>query len=107
MKLPRGPFDIILADPPWRFATRSAKGRGRCPDGDVGAFHYETMGLPDIERLPLPDVAALDAALFLWVTDPFLPVGLRVMQNWGFAYKTIAFTCRPSENRHYQTLQKQ
>lgn len=33
--LPMGPFRLIAADPPWRFATYSETGRGRSPDGPV------------------------------------------------------------------------
>ena len=29
--LPAGPFDLIIADPGWPFATWSAKGRKKCP----------------------------------------------------------------------------
>ncbi len=60
---------------------------GRCPDSAGGALNNETMGLCEIERLPVPAIAAFDAPLFLWVTDPFLPDCLNVMQRWEFAFK--------------------
>jgi len=86
--LPQGQFGAILADPPWNFRTYSKKGRDRCPD----ARHYDVMDLDDIKAMPVQDIAASDCALFLWVTDPLLQQGLDVMQEWGFTYKTIAFT---------------
>jgi len=49
------------------------------------------MSLADIRALPVADIAATDCALFLWVTDPLLPEGLRLMEAWGFKYKTVAF----------------
>ena len=81
-----GPYGVILADPPWRFSTWSPKGKGRSADR-----HYPTMPLAEISALPVADVAARDAVLFLWATVPFLPAALGVMADWGFAYKTVAF----------------
>ena len=39
----------------------------------------------------MKELADKDCALFLWVTMPCLKDGLRVIEEWGFAYKTIAF----------------
>lgn len=39
-----------------------------------------------VEQLTLPD-----AALFLWVTMPMLPIGIEVIKSWGFDYRTVAF----------------
>jgi N6-adenosine-specific RNA methylase IME4 len=44
------------------------------------------MGLDDICELPVRDVAATDAHLYLWVPNALLPEGLRVMEAWGFRY---------------------
>lgn len=85
-KLPPGPFGAIMADPPWTFATYSAKGKGRSAEQ-----HYGCMSLDDIKALPVADVAAPDCCLFLWATNPMLPQALEVMAAWGFAYKTVAF----------------
>jgi hypothetical protein len=38
--LPDGPFDLMVADPPWHFVTHSEKGQGRSP-----SRHYQTMDL--------------------------------------------------------------
>lgn len=104
MPLPPGPFGAILADPPWRFQTFSAKGRDRCPDGPVSAKsarnlqrqnspekHYATMTLDEIKAMPLLQSAAKDCVLFLWATDPMLPEAFAVGAAWGFKFKTTAF----------------
>lgn len=76
-------YRVILADPPWNFDG----------GGDRNArTHYDTMTPADIARLPVGDLAAKDCALFLWVTDPLLDVGLAAMKRWGFRYTTVAFT---------------
>lgn len=76
-----GPFDIILADPPWRFKSNSKEKPGRNALG-----HYDCMELEEIKALPVPDVAAKDALLLLWVTVPFLKMGLETAEAWGFKY---------------------
>ena len=53
--------------------------------------HYGTMSTEDICGLPVADICAEDCTLFLWVTFPQLPEALRVMESWGFRYKTVAF----------------
>lgn len=78
-------FAVLYADPPWLFRTYSAKGQGRSAEQ-----HYPTLSLEMIMTYALPPLAE-DAALFLWTTDPYLPIAVEVMQAWGFAYKTVAF----------------
>ena len=40
---------------------------------------------------PVAELAAKDGALFLWATFPRLNEAFRVMEAWGFRYKTLAF----------------
>lgn len=85
--IPRSHYGAIVVDPPWSFTTYSAKGKGRSPEN-----HYGCMTMADIKAMPVADLSSPDCALFLWVTDPTLPIGLEVMAAWGFTYKTVAFT---------------
>lgn len=78
------PYGAILADPPWRFETWSAKGEDRSPD-------YQLMNLPEIQDMRVESLAAPDCVLFLWVTWPMLHQAYWVMDAWGFTYKTCAF----------------
>jgi N6-adenosine-specific RNA methylase IME4 len=85
--LPREHYGAILADPPWAFQTYSG------PAIPTTAMqHYETMSIADICELPVGDRAAKDAVLFLWVTWPTLGQAWRVIEAWGFEYKTCAFS---------------
>lgn len=77
-------FDLIMADPPWRFKTRSA--RGVTAKGAGG--HYRTMTLDEIKAMPLPSAAARDCLLWLWATNPMLPHAFDVLEAWGFQFKT-------------------
>ena len=60
-------YNIIYADPPWTFTTRSDKGKDRSPEN-----HYNCMTLKDICNLPVNDIAKKDCVLFMWVVDPLL-----------------------------------
>lgn len=86
MTLPPGPFSVLYADPPWAYHTRSHRGQGK-----GAAQHYATMPAEDIRALPVRDIAADDAVLFLWVVQPQLPEALALIEAWGFTYKTVAF----------------
>ena len=57
----------------------------------VAENHYGTMGLAEICALPVSELSAKDSVLFLWATLPQLPDALRVIEAWGFQYKTTAF----------------
>jgi N6-adenosine-specific RNA methylase IME4 len=81
-----GGWDFIMADPPWHFATFSAKGGGKSPQA-----HYKTMPLDVIKSLPVGDVAAKDCLLWLWATGANLPLALECLPAWGFKYSTLGY----------------
>ena len=85
--LSSGPYDLILADPPWAYHLWNKPGAGR-----TAAASYRTMPLDDICALPVAAIAAEDAVLLLWVTMPQLPQGLRVVEAWGFEYRDVLLT---------------
>lgn len=81
------PFDVILADPPWRFNAWSDKGKGRSPDQ-----HYPTLQLPDLQALDVGSLAGDNCALFLWATWPNLFRDVpALLDSWGFTYRSLAF----------------
>lgn len=80
-------YRVILADPAWPFENYSAKGESRNPNR-----HYPTMSIPQIKALPVGHLAGDRCALFLWVTDPMLDVGIETLKAWGFRYVSVAFT---------------
>lgn len=84
-----GDFNVVLADPAWTFKGNSAAKPGR-----NAARHYPVMTLAEIEALPVRDVVAKEAALFLWITTPLLVIGahIPIMKAWGFTPTATAFT---------------
>lgn len=86
MKLPRGPYGCVLADPPWSYRTFSSKGQAR------GAQkHYPTMTLDEIKAMPVAASCAPDSHLFLWATGPMLREAFETMDAWGFKYSAMGF----------------
>lgn len=82
--LPTGrKFPVIYFDP----ATKFAAG-----DSDRSTEnHYLTMKEEDIAALPIAELATDDAVIFMWTTVPWLAKSLRLIEGWGFEYKSAAF----------------
>lgn len=81
--LPRGPFDVLLADPPWSYRNDR-----HGPLQGCAAEQYQTLGLRELRALPIPEIAAPASVLLMWCTWPKLTEGMQLMKDWGFSYKT-------------------
>ncbi len=77
-------FPTILADPPWRFQNST----GKVAPEHKRLSRYGTMSFEEIGKLPVAEIAADTAHLYLWVPNALLPEGLTVMAQWGFRYKS-------------------
>jgi N6-adenosine-specific RNA methylase IME4 len=77
-------FATILADPPWQFENRT----GKMAPEHRRLSRYSTLNLRDIKSLPVSQICAGVAHLYLWVPNALLMEGLDVMAAWGFTYKT-------------------
>ena len=80
---PQKEYNVIYADPPWRYSDRGCNGNAE--------DHYPTMSFADMRRLPVNSIAAKDCVLFMWATYPMMREALFLMDAWGFTYKSIAF----------------
>jgi N6-adenosine-specific RNA methylase IME4 len=52
--------------------------------------HYPTSTTDIIAARPVADIAADDCVLLLWATAPMLREAIRVLEAWGFEYKSHA-----------------
>lgn len=77
-------FPTIMADPPWQFVNRT----GKVAPEHRRLSRYGTMDLNQIKTLPVHDITAPTAHLYLWVPNALLPEGLEVLRAWGFTYKS-------------------
>jgi N6-adenosine-specific RNA methylase IME4 len=82
-------FGVIAADCPWTYEVWSDKGTGRSAEQ-----HYDVLNVDQIcaMRDKIDQWADRDCALFLWAVYPNILDAFRVMEAWGFTYKTVAFT---------------
>ena len=82
-EMPDEVYQVLLVDPPWRYEDPPMGVTGRSIEN-----HYPTMALADLVKLPVPDLAADDAVMFMWATAPNLPAAMTLMESWGFQYRT-------------------
>lgn len=83
---PKGPFRVIVADPPWTYFGRAADASHRA------ANPYASMTLEDItDYLPkqAPTLAAPNCVLWLWTTNSHMREAFEVVEAWDFTQKTI------------------
>lgn len=81
LELPKKKYQIIYADPPWKY--NFSKSNNRQIENK-----YPTMDLINIKNLKIKTEE--NALLYLWATAPKLLEALEVMKAWGFEYKTHA-----------------
>jgi len=94
-----GKYRVIYADPPWRYNDKR--------DGNTtGAEdHYPTMSIEELCNLPVRDLAEDNAVLFLWTTSPLLEDSFKVINAWGFKYKTSFVWDKVRHNMgHYNSV---
>lgn len=76
-------YPVIYADPPWRYENPPIGASNRSIEN-----HYPTMTLDEICAMPVAEMAAPDAMLYLWATAPKLEECFAVIKAWGFEYRT-------------------
>ena len=81
-----------MADPPWNFRARTALQTANWNSRRDAEKHYDVMSIADICAMPVREIAAKDAHLFLWTTGPCLRQAFDVIEAWGFRFSTLAFT---------------
>ena len=77
-------FSTILADPPWQFTNKT----GKVAPEHRRLSRYPTLKLDDIMALPVAQIVAPKAHLYLWCPNALLPDGIAVLKAWGFTYKS-------------------
>ncbi len=78
-KAPTGVFDVIVIDPPWPMRKIERNCRPNQTDLD-----YPTMDEEQLAALTIP--AAEDCHVWLWTTQRFWPLALRLLERWGLKY---------------------
>lgn len=80
-------FSTIYADPPWQYDNQATRASTD--------MHYTTMSVADIAALPVDLLADESAILFLWTTNGFLFESQKVIDAWGFEFKSSMVWIKP------------
>lgn len=89
-----GPYGTIYADVPWSYAGSTYNGR-TSPWRSTSTSRYSLMSIDDITALPVADIAAPDAHLYLWAVNPLMHRAFEVVEAWGFIHDTVLTWCKP------------
>jgi len=78
-------YQIIYGDPAWHYSRNDTRG---CP--------YPMLDVDEIINFKvngktIKEISDKNCILFLWATFPKLPDALKVIEGWGFEYKTLGF----------------
>lgn len=88
-------YDLIMADPPWRFELYSEKGEEKSPQA-----HYRTMSIEEIAGLRVRNLGRPSCVLWLWCTWPLLAQQMSIVEAWGFRYVTGGAWVKRTVNGH-------
>lgn len=91
-------YPVLCADPPWRYDANST------PDTRSIENHYPTMTAEDLGALEIP--ADDDAVLFMWATSPKLAEALKLIDTWGFTYRTCMVWVKDKIGMGYYARQR-
>lgn len=90
-------YQVIYADPPWQqnagpkiggYKTIDGKQVWNCSNSTSQKQKYQTMSVEDIAKMPIKNICADNAHLYLWVTNKYLLQSSKVIKEWGFTYST-------------------
>jgi N6-adenosine-specific RNA methylase IME4 len=86
-------YTTVVVDPPWNVRTGSLRfgvgEGGRGIDNRSRPLPYATMTLADIHALPVSNVAASSACLYLWTINAYVRAAYDVAESWGFSPSTL------------------
>jgi site-specific DNA-methyltransferase (adenine-specific) len=98
-------YEIIYADPAWSFGDRLRSSKKKA-DGKMDyrelERHYNTMSIKEMCEIPVNNITADNSVLSMWTTDAHLESAMKVINAWGFKYKTIGFIWNKKTNKGNQ-----
>lgn len=87
------PYATIVADPPWHYDERVIT-YGHDRPALSEAMPYSTMSDDEIARLPIHELAAETAHLYLWTTNHHLWAAREIVYGWGFEPTQVLAWCK-------------
>jgi hypothetical protein len=84
-------YQIIYADPAWLYQCGKNHLAKKSMINGKTDIHYNGMPIKEMEHMKINEITDNDCLLFMWVTSPFLKIGIDLMNKWGFDFSTIGF----------------
>lgn len=84
-------YDIIYADPAWLYKCGTNHLTKESMINGKDDVPYNSMTIVDMKNLPINEIANENCLLFMWITSPFLKIGINLLDDWGFDFSTVAF----------------
>ena len=78
-------FSLLYVDPPWEFSNKKTGDNMK----SGAKFHYPTMSMKELLRLPVQDICKPDAVLCMWWVASQPVEAIRLVNAWGFQIKTM------------------
>jgi len=106
-ELPEGEYNVIYADPPWQYNVGEQHGKEGTVQETTLSTHYPSISIEKICDLPVPNIVAKDAVLFLWATPPLVwsQEAFQVISSWGFEAKACFVWDKMKHNvGHYNSV---
>ncbi len=105
--LPSGKYRILYADPPWKYADQ----RMGTVAGGGAVAHYDCLSIDELCELQDARGKTVrqrtdgNDVLFMWVTSPLLDESFKVIEAWGFKYKSsFVWDKERTFNGHYNAV---
>ena len=84
-------YDIIYADPAWLYKCGKNHLAKKSMINGKDDIQYDSMTIDVMKQLPINEIANDNCLLFMWVTSPFLKIGIDLLSDWNFDFSTVAF----------------
>lgn len=89
-------YQVIYADPPWDYKGQGvhSPGKGTKKTHSSALEHYPTMTLKEMVKEFTPKLEEWcdeDCLLYMWTSSPHMNQAMKLADEWGFNYATVAF----------------
>ena len=87
-------YEVIYTDPPWDYKGQTQHGGKKLSDTGGAGAHYKTMNVDELIKVfkpKLDKMTAENCIMFMWTSSPHMDQAIRLGNEWGFDYSTVAF----------------
>jgi N6-adenosine-specific RNA methylase IME4 len=95
LEFPDKKYNIIYADPPWKYDENWGNG--------VAEHNYNVLPFNEIKKLPIQKITDKNCHLYLWYTNSFVKEAHELCEAWGFKYKQTLTWVKLYSNNKLQT----